>query len=201
MCMSPEWERQNKKHNKTLTADMVLYMDNKDKESAGYALSHSRLMSGLRLRFTVTSALTRAGWFSPIRGLATCNFNVRTLSISSFYGTVVKGIHLQQSLVNCFWPLVLKLIKATQPNGVQNDASATSLNISLALCDAFELLHRSCCDTMGVYCKCACLVRLKFVERLEISGQKGFFRPILVSCELDLWPPDPKIWPFHATAP
>ncbi len=33
---------------------------------------HSSLIWGLRLRVNVTSALTLAGWFSPIFGLATC---------------------------------------------------------------------------------------------------------------------------------
>ena len=46
------------------------------------------------------------------------------------------------------------------------------------------LLQLICCDTVGKY----------FV------WLKGFLQPILATCDLNLWPPDPRSWSFHALA-
>jgi len=50
----------------------------------------------------------------------------------------------------------------------------------------FDLLHRSCCDTMGIYHN---VVKIHHTI-LEISRQKGIFS----------WPPDPQSWLLHALA-
>jgi len=56
-------------------------------------------------------------------------------------------------------------------------------NLSSALCD-LNLLHASCCDTLGIYCN-ACLPGLVKIV-LEISHQKGFSCDLL--CLMWAWP-------------
>jgi len=78
-------------------------------------------------------------------------------------------------------------LKATQPKAVENDAF-TRLRICLRphVTLTFDLLHRSCCDTMGIYHN---VVKIHHTI-LEISRQKGIFS----------WPPDPQSWLLHALA-
>jgi len=72
-------------------------------------------------------------------------------------------------------------------------------NLSLASCD---LLHTSCCDTMGIYRNMWLLALVKICPTvLEISGQKVYLRPVSVPCDLDLWSADPQSWEFHTLAP
>jgi len=68
-------------------------------------------------------------------------------------------------------------LKATQPKAVENDAF-TRLRICLRphVTLTFDLLHRSCCDTMGIYHN----MWLKFIiQFLKYLAKKGFFHDLL----------------------
>jgi len=75
----------------------------------------------------------------------------------------------------------LTKLVTTRLNGPRR--SARSPNPSLA----FDLLDPGCCNTMGIDHN-MCLPRLGNIRQivLEIYRQKGFLRPTLASCDIDL---------------
>jgi len=75
----------------------------------------------------------------------------------------------------------------------------SGLQICLFSLLTFELLHPSCCNTMGIYRNSAHWVSLKFIRQFWNTSPKEI--SISTSCDLDLWPTDPSSWVFNALAP
>jgi len=98
------------------------------------------------------------------------------------------------------YPVTKRSYSTQEGAGVEKDASARPLNLSSAphVTLIFDLLRSSCCDTMSVYRNVSARVVKICKTVLEISRRKLFLWPISASRDLDLWPPDPQSWPFHA---
>ena len=168
---------------------------------------------------TVTTYITVVGWWHLIKSLSCFNLE-KILDLTGSRTMPPPGLQIY------IWPHVTVTFDLLHPNVDQHHPTGSETtppyaprssrfgseppsvedDVNVWRYAILELHARNdddpnYCDIMDIYCTMCLSSLAKICGRFLRYLAEGFLWPISVSCDPELWPPNPQSWPFRALVP